>query len=158
MFASPRYEVLDHSNVVKAEKNFNHNYRTRRGTMKHLFLLLIFTVIGTCYTSDITAQNYVSKTEAVKRLADEAKYAKALLDQSQDSNEVALQRNRLRVITALLHDLKSSESVSDSAAKYVPSADIRKLQVGVGQFSPPTNTHPNHIAWLQDDIMQLLTY
>lgn len=126
--------------------------------MKHLFLLLILTVIATSYTSDVTAQNYVSKTQAVQRLADESKHVRAIVGQLQDSNDLTIQRNRLRIINALLHDLKSSESVGDSAAKYVPSADIRKLQVGVGQFTPPTSTHPNHIAWLEDDIMQLITY
>lgn len=126
--------------------------------MKHLLRTLLLVAVCLIGFGDLAAQSYVSKPEAVQRLADEAKYASVLIDQLQDENQVTIQRNRLRVITALLHDLKRSEDVASSADRYIPSGDIRKLQIGIGQFAPTTTGYSNHLAWLRDDMLQLLTY
>lgn len=127
--------------------------------MRQTLLLIIVLVASLATATTVSGQNYLSKPTAVKNLSDEVRYIKATLPliKESDPNEFTTQRQRLRLIESMMRDLKTAETVDAVATKYLPDGNTRNLQVGVAVFAPPSG-YSNHLAWLREDLMQLITF
>lgn len=126
--------------------------------MRPLLFILTVAIISICSSTVVVAQTYLSKADAIIRLADEAKYIQSIQPQliGADENEYIIQRQRMRFVQTMLRALKTSEGVAGVAQRYLPSGDTGRLQIGVARFEAPAG-NSNRLAWLRQDLLKLIT-
>lgn len=107
----------------------------------------------------LSAQNYFSKPEATKNLADAAKYLSSTLDQLEETNEDQFKINseKLRFIKKMLKALKTSDTVQQVADKYLPKEESNVIQPAVRFINTSfANTSPN--KYIRSEILFLISY
>ena len=85
-----------------------------------IFILFFILTVGV--GSSLSAQNYFSKPEASKNLADAAKYLSSTLSELEESNEdlYKVNKEKLRFIKKMQIELKSSNSIQEAVDKVLP--------------------------------------
>ncbi len=122
-----------------------------------IFALFITLTIGT--GTGLSAQNYFSKPEATKNLADAAKYLSSTLDQLEETNEdlFKVNKEKLRFVKKMLKELKTSDSVEEVAEKYLPKEEINVIQPAVRFINTSfANASPN--KYIRSEILFLISY
>lgn len=122
-----------------------------------IFALLFILTIG--MTSGLKAQNYFSKPQATKNLADEAKYLNSTLEQLEETNPTMYKVNKekLRFIRRMLTGLKSNDSVAQVAEQNLPKEEMNVLQPAVRFIDTSfANQSPN--TYIRSEILFLISY
>jgi hypothetical protein len=122
-----------------------------------IFALFITLSIGT--GTSLSAQNYFSKPEATKNLADAAKFLSSTLDQLEENNPdlYKVNKEKLRFIKRMLKALKTSDSVQLVAEKYLPKDEINVIQPAVRFINTSfANKSPN--KYIRSEILFLISY
>jgi hypothetical protein len=122
-----------------------------------IFVLFFTLTIG--LGTGLSAQNYFSKPEATKNLADAAKYLASTLDQLEETDEdqFKVNKEKLRFIKKMLKELKTSDSVQDVADKYLPKNESNIIQPAVRFINTSfANTSPN--KYIRSEILFLISY
>jgi len=137
------------------------NSRTKLEVMKKniikIFVLFFTLTLG--MGTGLSAQNYYSKPEATKNLADAAKYLNSTLDQLEETNEdlFKVNKEKLRFIRKMLKELKTSDSVEEVADKYLPKEEINVIQPAVRFINTSfSNKSPN--KYIRSEILFLISY
>lgn len=122
-----------------------------------IFVLLFSLTIG--LGTSLSAQNYFSKPEANKNLADAAKYLSSTLDQLEENDEdqYKVNKEKLRFIKKIQKGLKTSSSVQEVAEKYLPKEEVNVIQPAVRYINTGVaNTSPS--KYIRSEILFLISY
>lgn len=122
-----------------------------------IFVLFFTLTIG--FGTSLSAQNYFSKPEASKNLADAAKYLSATLEDLQETNEdlYKVNKEKLRFIKKMQKELKTSNSVQEVAEKYLPKEEVNVIQPAVRFINTSfANTSPRQ--YIRSEILFLISY
>jgi len=122
-----------------------------------IFVLFFTLTIG--MGTGLSAQNYYSKPEATKNLADAAKYLSSTLGQLEETNEdlYKVNKEKLRFIKKMLRELKTTDTVEEVAEKYLPKEEINVIQPAVRFINTGfSNTAPN--KYIRSEILFLISY
>ena len=105
------------------------------------------------------AQNYFSKPQATKNLADAAKYLNSTLDQLEETNPTMYKVNKekLRFIKKMLEKLKSTDTVEEVANKYLPKDEINVIQPAV-RFIDTSFANKSPGQYIRSEILFLISY
>lgn len=122
-----------------------------------IFVLFFALTIG--MGTSLSAQNYFSKPEATKNLADAAKYLNSTLYGLEETNTslYKVNKEKLRFIKKMQTALKTSDSVQEVADKYLPKDEINIIQPAVRFIDTGfANTSPN--KYIRSEILFLISY
>ena len=122
-----------------------------------IFVLFFTLTIG--MGTGLSGQNYFSKPEATKNLADAAKYLNSTLDNLEETNEdqFKVNKEKLRFIKKMLKELKTTDSVQDAADKHLPKEESNVIQPAVRFINTSfANTTPN--KYIRSEILFLISY
>jgi len=122
-----------------------------------IFVLFFTLTIG--IGTSLSAQNYFSKPEVTKNLADASKYLSSTLDDLEESNEdlFKVNKEKLRFIKKIQKELKSNDSVQDVAEKYLPKEEVNVIQPAVRFINTSfANTSPRE--YIRSEILFLISY
>lgn len=122
-----------------------------------IFVLFFTLTIGV--GTSLSAQNYFSKPEANKNLADAAKYLSNITveQDGQDIEMYKVNKEKLRFIKKLQKELKTGLSVQEVAEKFLPKEEINVIQPAVRFINTSfANTTPNR--YIRSELLFLISY
>ncbi len=107
----------------------------------------------------LNAQNYRSKPQAVKNLADEAKYLSSTLAELSETDipMYKVNKEKLRFIKSMLKGLKSERTVEESADKLLPKEEMNVFQPSV-RFIDTNFANTSRNKYIRSEILFLITY
>lgn len=122
-----------------------------------IFVLFFTLTIG--MGTGLSAQNYYSKPEASKNLADAAKHLSSTLDvlEETDKDQYKINKEKLRFINKMQKELKASDSVEETANKILPKDESNLIQPSVRFINTSfANTTPSR--YIRSEILFLISY
>lgn len=122
-----------------------------------IFALSFVLVLSIC--ANVTAQNYYSKPEAVKNLADAARQIASTLPTLDETNPSAykINKEKLRFIKSMLKEIKNGSTVEQASNQVLPKQEYNKLQPSVRFIDVGfANTTPNR--FIRSEVMFLISY
>lgn len=121
------------------------------------FLLSFALILGT--GTAVSAQNFHSKPEAIKNLADASKYLTSTLAQLEETDEAAykINKEKIRFIKSMITGIKTGSTVEEAANKLLPKEDSHVIQPSVRFIDVSfANTTPQ--KYIRSEIMFLISY
>jgi len=137
------------------------NSRSKLEVMKKniIKIFVLFFTLTTGMATGVNAQNYFSKPEATKNLADAAKYLNSTLDELEETNPAMYKVNKekLRFVKRMLVALKTNDTVEEAANKNLPKDEINVIQPAVRFIDTSfANKSPN--KYIRSEILFLISY